>query len=216
MQVLGYLTAFLTAMLVVIVDCNSALRAALHRVPLNVVKCAAVWILAAACVAVSAVCFAFSYSSFLRQIVDLKWAFPPGRGLLVGLAVLTIIRSKFFNFKDTEVGGEFFYNSGRAWAINTVWRKWRRFKENYASDARIGKAFTIPEFENRTIEAADEVIKLQPQDYKDFVHQQFANFQKTRPALPPDAADTKWQAYYRAFIKLVLDCCGEECFPPDF
>ena len=122
LQLSGYMVAFSTAMLVVAVDCNSTLRVALKRAPINILKSYAVWMLAIACGAIAAACFSFSYSAFLTQIVDLKWQYPPGRGFLVGIAVLTILRSKFFNFKDTEIGGEFFYNAGRAWALDALWQ----------------------------------------------------------------------------------------------
>jgi hypothetical protein len=211
-QVFGYLAAFFTAMLVVMVDCNSALRTALRRVPVNVLKFPAIWVLASGCGAVSALCFRFSYSDAINGIVDLKWTYPPGRGLLVGLAVLTIIRSKFFNFKDTEIGGEFFYNSGRAWATRQLWRGWLRFKEAYASPARIQSAFEMADFEGRTLAAVDDQIKLEPDDFKNWVHQQFANLGQTRPAIPPDAGNARWQTYYRSVIKLALDCCGADCF----
>ncbi|MHB1865661.1 MAG: hypothetical protein ACYCO5_00530 [Acidobacteriaceae bacterium] len=208
----GYVAAFLVAMLVVVVDCNSALRAALGRVPVNVLKSPAIWVLATACGVVAAICFGFSYSDFLKQIVDLKWEYPPGRGLLVGLAVLTIIRSKFFNFKDTEIGGEYFYNSGRAWALNKLWLKWHLYKENYNNPARIQAAFLIQDFEDRVIAVVRDIIKLQPQEYKMWVQKQFDNLQQTRPAPPPNPADVRWQSYYRAFINLALDCCGDKCF----
>jgi hypothetical protein len=218
LQLSGYVVAFLTAMLVVVVDCNSNLQKALYRVPLNVLKSPAIWILAAGCGLVAAICFGSSYSDFVKQIVDLKWEFAPGRGLLVGLAVLTIIRSKFFNFKDTEVGGEYFYNTGREWALKALWRKWLLIKNRYSYPARIQKAFQISEFEDRTLEAIEQVIKLQPQEFKAWVREQFVNLQKTKPAQPPDPNDPKWQSYYRKFINLALDCCGAESFSgfPDF
>ena len=62
------------------------------------------------------------------------------------------------------------------------------------------------------IAAVDETIVFQPEEYKKWVRQQFENIQKSRPVTPLNPGDPKWQLYFRALIKLALDCGGVDVF----
>ena len=160
LQLSGYGTAFLMAVVVILVDCNSALKKALTVVQISVLRSKAVWTLAAGCGIVAAICFRFSEAKFLTDVVELKWSYPPARGALVGLAVLTILRSKFFNFKDTAIGGELIYNKGREWANNALYQRWLDIKVAYTTPEILTAACQNATFEKDLIDAVTDAIKL--------------------------------------------------------
>lgn len=207
-QVPGYITAFLTAILVIAVDCNSALKKAIRRVPINVLRSPAVWVLCIACGAVAALCFHFSYRPPMSDVIELKWKSPSGRGVAVGLAVLTILRSRFFNFKDTEVGGEYFYNAGRTEALQRLWDKWTAIKDKFTTPELLKKACQHPDFEEELLDAIRERLTLLSDLEKQSVQEQIQQVQKTRPAAAIDCNDPKWTLYFRTLIKLALDTVG--------
>jgi hypothetical protein len=207
-QIPGYIAAFLTAMLVIAVDCNSTLKKAFRRVPISVLRCPSVWLLCAICGAVAAICFHFSIRPPMSDLVELKWNSPTGKGIAVGLAVLTILRSKFFNFKDTEIGGEYFYNGGRTMALQSILDKWTSLKERFTTPEIVAKACRQPNFEDDLVDAVNERLLLLPDEEKQSVQAQIKRVQDTKPNIPINCADPKWALYYRTLIKLALDNVG--------
>jgi hypothetical protein len=207
-QIPGYIAAFLTAMLVIAVDCNSALKKAIGRVPIGVLRSSAVWLLCMACGVVAAICFHFSWQPSIKEIVDLKWQSSTGRGIAVGLAVLTILRSRFFNFKDTEIGGEYFYNAGRTEALQRLYDKWTATKARYTTPEIVSKACGRVSFEDDLLAAVRNRTILLTDLEKQTVEAQILQVQKTRPAAPIDCADPKWSLYFRTLINLALDNAG--------
>jgi hypothetical protein len=207
-EIPGYIAAFLTAMLVIVVDCNTALKKAIGRVPIGVLRSPAVWLLCSGCGAVAAVCLYFSDQQALTDVIELKWHSPIGRGIAVGLAVLTILRSKFFNFKDTQIGGEYFYNGGRTWALQNLWDKWTTLKERFTTPEILTKACQHPSFEDVLLGAVRERLQLLPDLEKQSVQEQILQVQKTKPTTAIDCADPKWSLYFRTLIKMALDNVG--------
>ena len=206
----GFLLAFLSAASVILIDCSQTLRKELKRLPVNLFKSGPVLVLASACGLIAAICYGFSYSDWMKQIVDLKWQNPIFRAILVGVAVLTILRSKFFNFKEQGIGGELFYNLGRSWAVESVWNKWVAIKNCIASDERVTAAIALGNFEDQLDASIAERLQFAPEEDKKAVKKQFDNVRKTKPSGSPDLANPKWRLYYKIQIKLALDSAGLE------
>jgi hypothetical protein len=204
---LGYSVAFATAMVVIAVDCNSALKKKTRLLPISVLRSPEIWILSVACGVIAAVCLRFSNTEAVKSVIDLKWNSPPGRGLLIGVGVLAIIRSKFFNFKDTDFGGEFFYNGARAWALNRLWQRWLDTKTRYTPDVKVTSACDITNFEADLADAVREIIALEPDDFKKSFEEQLTTLQSSRPTIA-SCADPKAVRYFRTLIKFALDYAG--------
>jgi hypothetical protein len=206
LQTAGYLIAFATAMVVIALDCNSELEKKTRRLPISVLRSPQIWVLSVLCGCLSAICFGFSSSPVVTQIIELKWTFPPGRGLLVGVGVLAILRSKFFNFKDTDFGGEFFYNAARAWALNGLLQRWLLVKTRFTPDAALTAACEAQDFETQLVDAVREYIELQSDDLKNWFADQLASVRASRP--PAGTPCARSLTYYRILVKLALDTAG--------
>ncbi len=210
-QVLGYTIAFLTAMLVILVDCRNTLKKLAPR--LNAMSFWGAWMLAFGCGLIGAICFHYSSAPWLKeQVIDLKITSPPWRGLLVGLVVLTIIRSKIANQKDQPIGGEYLYNWGRTWVIEHIWARWYIKKTNLITDTLLQKACQYADFDNVLIAQLNDRLKSRPDDQTS-MSGQADNLRKTRPTSDSTTCTREWKDYYRRLISLVMDFGGESILP---
>jgi H+/Cl- antiporter ClcA len=128
--VFGTILAFLCAVAAILVDCHVALTQRLKRVPIAVLKTPEAWVLCIVCGVVAGIAYHFTSNqgnTFLDAVLGLDQKNPVLRGACVGLTVLVLIRSKVFALKGADVGGEYFYDWGRSWVMQSINTNCRRF-----------------------------------------------------------------------------------------
>src|SRR5215471_21282528 len=100
--------------------------------------------------------------------------------LRVGLTVLILIRSKLSSIKGAEIGGELAYNTGRTWVMQSLNSKWRTYKSQF-NQRNLSKALGTVDYENALLTELREVIRVQPEEFRNFVESQIKNVQQNRP-----------------------------------
>jgi len=204
-QGLGDGLAFFTALGVVLIDSQIALRKLTSQ--LNSPSFLRFWLVAGLCGGLAAACSHWATAQWLTDNVAQIKVGNPMRGLLIGLAVLTIIRSKLFNAGkgDNPIGGEFLYNAARLWAVQDAWNKWS-LKKNRFNTAALRQTFLDdPLKEDRIVTKAKLLMSPSPDRVKAFANE-IANLQKTKPQ--PAGAAAAMDAYYEGLVNVVLDYCG--------
>jgi hypothetical protein len=204
-QGLGDGLAFVTALGVVLIDCQVALRKLTSQ--LNSPSSLRFWFVGGLCGGLAAACSHWATAQWLTDNVAQIKVGNPMRGLLIGLAVLTILRSKLFNAGkgDNPIGGEFLYNAARLWAVQGVWNKWSLKKKRF-NTAELRQTFLAdPLKEDRIVTQAKRLMSPSPDREKAFADE-IANLQKTKPQLV--GGGPLLDAYYEGLVNVLLDYCG--------
>jgi len=213
----GAALALLFAAFTVLYDCHVSIQDILKRVPLPIYRERPAIAVALACGLVAAVAFFFTNGrgdSLVDSVLSLKQTNPYLRGLSVGLMVLVLIRSKLSNFEGAAIGGEWAYNKGREWVVESLNTKWWAFKTAYCNRNLPSAlaSFPDPAFETQVLAGIQAIIQVKPQLYQVFVQSQITNVVKSRPSIPFDPASVQWEIYYRTLMNLALDYAGDAVF----
>lgn len=133
------------------------------------------------------------------------------RGACVGLTVLVLIRSKAFALKGADVGGEYFYNWGRSWVMQSINTRWRTYKNQF-NGANLDKALVIADFQIQLFEQLRQSLRVDDEELRIFVEGQIKTIEQNIPTVPFNAATPQWRAYYRTLMSLGLDYAGPNVF----
>lgn len=204
-QIVGDASALVAAIVVIFVDCHTALRQLTSQI--NPIKYWRFWLVAVLCGLLAGACSQCATAKWLNDNVAQIKVYNPWRGLLIGLAVLTIIRSKFFNAgkNDSPIGGEYFYNGGRLWAVQGAWDKWIAEKTAFNTPEKRLSLNTDATHENRVELQVQN--RLRPSANRvASSNNELTNLRGTKPAA--GAAAPALDFYNEKFVNLVLDYCG--------
>ena len=212
--VLGTLLAISLAFITVLYDCHVSIQSRLKRVPRLILGEPSALVFALVCGLIAGFAFQFTDGkgdTLVDSVLGLKQANPLLRGISVGLTVLVLIRSKLSSIKGAEIGGELLYNSGRVWVMQSMNSRWREFKGDFNTRNQ-ARALATQGYEDRLFTELRDAIKVQPEDFRNFVDSQIKNVQDSRPKTNFDAAAPDWQTYYRTITNLALDYGGLAVF----
>lgn len=142
----GYLVAFATAGMGVLLDAYTNLAKSLPRVPSIIVIHRAILALCGLCG--SAACVAYgltdpSGTNVISTALTLKAQNALLRGLAVGATVLILLRSRLFNIQDSGFGGEAIYTLLRSLALQAV-NDYRTRQRDGFLDLNVNAAFAMP------------------------------------------------------------------------
>lgn len=210
----GTALAFTCAVLAIFVDCHVTLAQRTKRVPIPIVRISTAWVLSVACGIAAGVAYHFTSdngTTFLDSILALKQQDPVLRGVIVGMTVLVLIRSKVFSLKGADVGGEYIYNAGRSWVMRSVNGRWRQYKNRY-NDVNLRKGLDTPEFQDQLIDQVRQALRVDDEDLRVFVDAQIKAVIQNRPGGAVDPNSQQWKTYYRTLINLALDYAGPAVF----
>jgi hypothetical protein len=210
--VIGAIAAFLVAFVVAAFDCHNNVRATLrgatipvYRIPVSYL----VWVL---CGAAAIGAFIFSIATgpenWVSQALSLGTTHNIARGFAVGAAVLVLIRSKVLTAGGSDIGGEYFYNLGRAAILQSVSRRRARDRANFLRDDTIGRMMSIAEFEMQLIEFVNGYMEAETESVRKMLADQFRQVQTSKPVGDPVRTDAAWQRYYRSLAGVAVDYCG--------
>jgi hypothetical protein len=210
----GALLALLFAVFTVLYDCHVAVQERLKRVPMLIFQVPPALVLSIACGLTAAIAFFFTDGkgdTLIDSVLGLKQPNPILRGILVGLTVLVLIRSKISSFKGAEIGGELVYNSGRTWVMRSLNRKWRAFKAKF-NELNLATALAFAGYQDRLAAELRDSLRTQSEDFRNFVESQLKNVIDNRPQTNFNANSQEWQTYYRTLTNLALDYSGPDVF----
>lgn len=212
--ILGSIFAFGCAAISILVDCHVTLAQRLKRVPIAVAKTREAWILSSLCGLAALTAYQFTSdqgNTFLDTVLALQQRNAILRGAIVGLTILVLIRSKVLSLKGADIGGEFFYNWGRSWVMQSLNSRWRSYKNRYDA-VNLDRAFATQEFEDRLVDQLRQALQVEDEELRVFVESQIKALGENRPAGSIDPNSPKWQTYYRTLINLGLDYAGPTVF----
>lgn len=212
--IVGALLALLFAGITVLYDCHVSIQDRLKRVPMPIYSTPQAICLALVCGVLAAVAFSFTDDkgdTLVDSVLGLRQSNPYLRGLVVGLTVLVLIRSKLSSIKGAEIGGELAYNSGRVWVMESLNTRWQTFKAEF-NRRNQAAALAIANYEDELLTALNGAIRVQPEEFRTFVNSQVKNVQASRPTAPFAVTDVVWQTYYRILTNLALDYAGPSVF----
>ena len=210
----GSLLAWTTAGVTVLYDCHVSIQDRLKRVPIPIFRAPQALTFAFVCGVVAAIAFLFTDGkgdTIVDSVLGLKQPNPFLRGLIVGLTVLVLIRSKLSSVRGAEIGGELIYNTGRVWVMQSVNQNWRDFKSAF-NLKNLNHALTMPDYEGNLLEELRPAIRIQSEDYRTYVETQISNVVRSRPQTRLDSQLPEWQAYFKTLTSLALDYAGPEVF----
>ncbi len=210
----GAFLALLFAVFTVLYDCHVAVQERLKRVPMLIFRVPPALVLSVACGLTAAIAFFFTDGkgdTLIDSVLGLKQPNPILRGMLVGLTVLVLIRSKISSFKGAEIGGELVYNSGRTWVMRSLNRKWRAFKAEF-NELNLSTALAFAGYQDRLAAELRDSLRTQSEDFRNFVESQLKNVIDNRPQTNFDPHSQEWQTYYRTLTNLALDYSGPDVF----
>lgn len=212
---LGAAIAFLFAFITIYVDCYQVFRKRLLIVPESFWASLRLFLLALVCglLAAGVYCYFKPHPSsepgtpdWLDTLLGGAIHNPYLKGLYTGLAILTILRSKFMQFREIDVGLEYFYSEGRFACLRNISVEWQSWVGGFI-DKNMPAALAIPGFDLRCQELITAAIQTADSDLKASYQSQLAGVIAGKPpAAQPDPAATL--TYYRTLINLVLATCG--------
>ncbi len=208
----GGLCAFLSATSTILYDCHGAIEKRAKRVPIPVVKLPAAWLLAGLGGAAATTAFWQTDpkgNSVIDTLLTLKISNDLFRGIVVGLMVLAIIRSRVTNLEGFALGPEQAYLVLRSWVLGRCNVRWSRHKEAFLRQ-KLPAAFSIADYDSRIAEKVEDGLGARSEDEGIFTRKQLATVLGKRPEGEVDYSKSEWRTYYRTLTNLALDAVGEE------
>ena len=208
----GTLLALLAAGAATAWDCKTVLAQATGRVPSFMVIHPGVVILCSLCGIIAALAYNFTDPNggdVVSTALTLKIANPVWRGVMVGVTILVLLRSKLFNAGNSGFGGEAIYTFFRDIVTASVNARHGIYRNRFLTQNEAAAFAMMNYFTNLEAEINRSITYCKP-EYQQKAKDELKAVKSGQPTTAASQADPLWDAYYRAMTGICYDYCGPE------
>lgn len=213
-HIAGALIAFSTAILVVYTDGYQSIRKKLFEVPKLFWTSIPFALLAMMCGTLAILAYVSSLISadgadWTATVLGSRIENAYLRGFYIGLAVLTIIRSKLLQVRGADIGLEYIYGEFRIKCLGSVLSRWVDYRDGFII-ANLNGMFKIDSIDSELRDLVQAAVGFADAEYKASVDSQLSAIFRDRPQGLPDPTSGDWRIFYRALMNITLENCGPD------